>query len=97
MGARASESCLCADEGHQQGLQKRLTAAGGLASLGSLAWKTRVLCQMSLLGTWEAVRIWAQGSWLLKTFDTEHWKDVAGIQQLLAMAYDQLEGGFHHN
>lgn len=62
MGAQAAESCPCADEGHQQGVQKRLTAAAGPASLGFAAWKPRVSCQKSLGGEQEDVRTWTPGS-----------------------------------
>lgn len=47
-GAQTAESCLCADERHQQGVQKRLTAAAGPASLGFPALKPNKSCQRSL-------------------------------------------------
>lgn len=38
-GAGAAESCPCAGEGFQQGVQRRQTAAAGPASLGSPTWR----------------------------------------------------------
>lgn len=61
-GAQAAESCPCADEEHQQGVQKRLTAAAGPASLGFPAWKPSVSYQTSLGGQQWDVRTWALGS-----------------------------------
>jgi len=62
MGARAAESCPCADEGHRQGVWKRRTAAAGPASRGSPTWRPSVSCQRSLGGEQGGERTWAPGS-----------------------------------
>lgn len=95
MGVLAAESCRCADEGHQQGVQRRLTAAAGPTSLGCLAWKPSVSCQRSPYEALGAERV--VGSWQRQTFDIGHWKGGGGTQQLLATVYGLLEVVCHHN